>query len=64
MELEQIKTVLRVMNMTAGYGRVYVCEPSSSGDLGIRTYGIEATYRFYLVPDDSALLGEKGVITA
>lgn len=55
-EVEQIRVALQVLNLTSGYGMVWVAESHTSGDLGRRTYGIESTYRFYLVPDDSELL--------
>lgn len=64
MELEQIKTVLRVMNLTAPFDMVWTAQDAPSESWFREMYGIEGQLRFYLVPDDSPLLNEKGVIRA
>jgi hypothetical protein len=64
MNVEHLKTVLRVMNMTAPFDQVWCAQSSDSGSFAREVFDIQDSYRFYLVPDDSALLGEKGVITA
>ena len=64
MDIDHIKTVLRVMNMTAPFEMVWVAERSSVGDTARRTYDVQETLRFWLVPDDSALLNEDGMIRA
>lgn len=63
---DQIKTVLRVMNLTAPFEMVWVCERDEAGDYARRLYDVQAHLRFWLVPDDSALLAEdvKGIIRA
>ncbi len=63
---EQIKTVLRVMNLTAPFSQLWVCERHPAGDYARRLYDVQATLRFYLVPDDSNLLDPhtEGMIRA
>lgn len=64
MDTNAIKTVLRVMNLTASYGMVYVASPMTVGELAKHTYEIESEIRLYLVPDNSSLLSCDGIITA
>lgn len=62
----QIKIVLAVMNLTAPFGELWVCERYAAGDYARRLYDVQATLRFYLVPDNSALLDShtEGMIKA
>ena len=65
MELHHIQTVLRVMNLTASYGMVWCASRFDiSQSYTLKDLGGEAEIRFYLVPDDSALLSGEGVISA
>jgi hypothetical protein len=65
MELHHIQTVLRVMNLTTSCGMTWCAARFDIAEsYTLKDLGGEAEIRFYLVPDDSALLGGEGVITA
>jgi hypothetical protein len=65
MDLSQIITVLRVMNMTAPFDQVWCAERLNVVNTHANEYyGVAAQLRFYLVPDDSELLTHEGVFKA
>jgi len=64
MEPFHLRTVLRVMNLTAPFGHVWVATHDDPNSLNKERYGVTDGYRFYLVPDNSNLLGESGVMAA
>lgn len=63
-EEHELRTVLAVMNITAPFEMVWCAQNTDPGDFARELYDVRDGYRFYLVPDNSALLSEDGVISA
>lgn len=64
MDEQQVRAVLAVMNFTAPFGFVWIANRVATETWIREMYDIQDSIRFYLVPDDSSFLLEKGVIHA